>query len=270
MKQKIKSSYIKYGILYPGKDFKGNFPKINVPFTILADNERFIVHIDKANRIALKKWTNWSKVKPGDTITLYELAPKKKYRLEHTPKRSGHYPTHITAEKDERYDKYNSEQEEIVKTIKEEIKDLKEGYNKYKGDMTAQVIISHISKYLPTHLKIVGHDYFIHKHPTEWDAMIVKKDAKTHFNTYDPKDVKVVIETKESGFREKDIPILKSNFNKIKSKLPKIKCLLIIARCANKKHIKPFENAYIFSGYGWVVKNYLGKWKDLVEFVKKL
>jgi hypothetical protein len=85
LKQKILYSYIKWGILYPGKEFKENFPEVNVPFNILADNKRFRVHMESHNRIAFKKWADWRKVKPGDTIILYELNPKQEYRLEHIP-----------------------------------------------------------------------------------------------------------------------------------------------------------------------------------------
>ncbi|GAI92975.1 unnamed protein product [marine sediment metagenome] len=58
-------------------------------------------------------------------------------------------------------DKYIKEQKEIVKRVKKEV-DGKEGQEwfKYKGDITAQIVISHLKNHLPKHLKIVGHNFF--------------------------------------------------------------------------------------------------------------
>lgn len=165
-------------------------------------------------------------------------------------------------------DNYNMEQEEIVNEIKREIS-RKDGnaWDKYKGAITAQVIIYHLNKHLSDSLKIVGHDFFIHNYRTEFDAMVVKKDAKVHFNAYELSDVMAVIEIKMSGFwKEEHINKLVKIFNNIRTK-----ALLISAKCNVPKSVKKkIENSFIFSNPQWITKNYQGEWKRLVDFVQKL
>lgn len=168
-------------------------------------------------------------------------------------------------------DKYNTEQEEIVNRIKKEVSGKGDPWNKYKGGITAQIIIHHLRKYLPNHLKIVGHDYFVHNNITEYDAMIVKSNSKDHYNTYKPEDVVSVIEIKESGFFKENIPKLKKAFGNIKRKFPHIQCLLIIAKCSKIKQLSSFENAFILSNPNtWSIKNYYGQWESLIDFIKGL
>jgi hypothetical protein len=278
MKQRISASYIKWGVLYPGKEFKINFPPINVPFTIVADNESIKVHMEKDNKIAFKNWSGWRKIKSGDVIVLRELIPKKKYILKHIPEIPERSLKNRTSQKQTRDDTYDKEQMKIVTTIKREVENLgtegenkrkKTGWAKYKGNIAAQVLISYIKPYLKSkNLKIVGHDYFIHGWPTELDAMIIKKGAKPHprFNTYETNDVKVVIEIKESGIYnfKKSIKKIKSDIKNMQDK--NIKEIVVVIKTSQKKPIKRnLKNSsfVLFNNIDWKLN--MDKWKDVVD-----
>lgn len=276
MEQKIKTSYIEYGILKPGRIFQKNFPSVGGDFEIQADNMTFIVHLDEQNRIAFKKWPGWSKVKQGDTIILYELISGRKYRLEHISRSSGFSTVITKTQKGEYNDNYDEEQKQIIEIIKKEFEGLNEiedgDWNKYKGAITTRVIISHIKPYLPENLTIVGHDYFIRRNSNEWDAMIVKKDALPHpiFNTYKLADVKAVIEIKLSGFYDRTkssdgIKKLRNNFNKMKVR--GIKSMLVVIRTASEIADREI-NAFALSNWNWKTNNYKKEWKRLVEFIR--
>lgn len=163
---------------------------------------------------------------------------------------------------------YIKEQEEIVKKIKKEV-DGKEGkkWYKYKGDITAQIVISHLKNHLPKHLKIVGHNFFIYNSKTEYDAMIVNRNAIDYYNTYKLKDVAAVIEAKLGGFfKKQDIHDLAVDFRKIRCK----SALILVKGKDQKEARKMMLNVFAFSNNLWDTDNFLGEWQKLVEFVKNL
>jgi hypothetical protein len=178
----------------------------------------------------------------------------------------------INKDKKSEHGELAGEQKEIIETIKKEITNLGDGWNKYKGNMVAQIIIEFLKKYLPANLTIVGHNYFIYNYPTEFDALIVKTNAQTHYNSYEPNDVIVAIEIKQSGFRSDDEA--KSQYElfiKLRRKFPNIKCLLIVANCTHPKQIRRFQqDAYILSGSNWSLKKYVNAWENLIDLIKKL
>lgn len=276
MKQKVLASYIKYGVLCPGREFKENFPPVGERFIIQADNMSFLVHIDEQNRIAFKKWPNWDKVKLGDTIILYELTSGKQYRVEHISGSSVCSTTNSEVQKEESWGKYDEEQKQIIDMIKKEVEGLNKiedkDWKKYKGAITAHVIISHIKPYLPDNLTIVGHDYFIYRHRTEWDAMIVKKNAKPHLylNTYEPDDVKAVIEIKQSGFYDKiqEVIDLDYKLRKLEEKHG-IKGMVVVCSTSGKINFRGIKNPFVLSRNS-NINNYRGEWKRLLDFVKEL
>jgi hypothetical protein len=165
-------------------------------------------------------------------------------------------------------DKYSKEQEEIVKRVKKEVygKEGNEWY-KYKGNITAQIVISHLKNHLPKHLKIVGHNYFIYNSKKEYDAMIVKRNAIDYYNTHKLKDVAAVIEIKLGGFfKKQDIHDLAEEFRKIRCK-----SALILVKGKDKKEArKMMRNVFAFSNNHWNTENFLGEWQKLVDFIKNL
>lgn len=176
-------------------------------------------------------------------------------------------------EENKKGDKYSKEQKKVLDIIKEESQNLgKKGgksWNKYKGRMVSQIIIHHLKKRLPKHLRIVGRDFFISKWYTEWGAMIVKRKAKPSYSTYQIKNVKAVIEIKGSGmWGEEGILILKANFNKIKRE--GVETLLIIARCLREESIRKKLKKNTWMLGGWKYKPKEDEWKKLVKHIKTL
>lgn len=239
-----------------------NVPKYSSEYFYIYDNngKRYNARLEEQNRIFCPEWYKEYNATTGDEVIIdirngrAIISPAEQTRASYSPQ--------------DQANKYDAEQEKIIKEIEREVRNKDNSWNKYKGDITAQIIIGYLKKYLPANLRIVGHDYFIHNHRKEYDAMIVKGDAQTYqnTNTYELKDVIAVIEMKESGFRsDEDVNALQSEFEKTKCK-----SLLVVARCAKKEPVRRIENAFILSGWGWTMQNCLGAWKGLVDFVKNL
>ena len=101
--------------------------------------------------------------------------------------------------------------------------------------------------------------------------MIVKKNAEAYFNTYNPEDIEVIIEIKESGFYKNGIEKLIQDFRDVKRKYPHIHCVLIIAKCAKLRQLKSFKHVFILSDpITWNIENYNGQWESLINFIKGL
>jgi hypothetical protein len=100
MEQKLSRSYLKYGVLLPGKKYRSNFPEINKKFVIIADGHEYSAYIDSQGRINVRIWfkIKGKNVKPGDVIRLYEIEPMRKYSLEHHPVLSDGETTDIETE----------------------------------------------------------------------------------------------------------------------------------------------------------------------------
>lgn len=106
---------------------------------------------------------------------------------------------------------YHMSEKEIWKIYEEKIKnlwDIVEGNPKFKGKLkgaiTANLVAELIKNYLgeDSDYKVSGNNVFIKGYATEFDLLILKKDAspvETGYPVYHPEDVKAIIECKATG-----------------------------------------------------------------------
>ncbi len=107
-------------------------------------------------------------------------------------------------------------------------------WNKYKGDVGVRIFKHYLELSLNSNYKIPEPYAYIEGFSTEFDLLIVSKEAKTteqYNNAYDPKDVKFGIEIKAHGVfggrkeLKKAIQRIKSNFEEVKNSFPHINFL---------------------------------------------
>jgi hypothetical protein len=99
------------------------------------------------------------------------------------------------------------EQKDIVDYVNARKRNLpqlegrKRVWNKYVGDLANKVLVNHLNSHLTGNFTAVGPSVFIEGAPTEFDLIIVRKEAKPLFqvNAYPRPSVKAAIEVKERG-----------------------------------------------------------------------
>lgn len=110
-------------------------------------------------------------------------------------------------------ERLQKEQKDIVDYVNAEKRNLprlegrKRVWNKYVGDLANTVLINYVNSHLTGDFTAVGPSVFIEGAPTEFDLIIVKKEAKPLFqiNAYPRSSVKAAIEVKERGLFVKKI-----------------------------------------------------------------
>jgi len=119
-------------------------------------------------------------------------------------------------------------QEKIAELIEEKIKKEKEGkpkeerrkWNKYYGDMCVRIFREFIMGEIPNTYTLSSPNAYICGCPTEFDLLIINKDAKPikYTNAYRIEDVRVGIEIKSRGVfgGRSDVNDVKKTIEKIK------------------------------------------------------
>lgn len=103
-------------------------------------------------------------------------------------------------------------------------------WNKFHGDFVCGVFIHFISRELSPALKVMGPNMYIKGFPTEFDILIVDRDAKTdkYVKAFEPQRVRCGIESKARGTfggREvlrKSLERIKENFTRVSREYPHI------------------------------------------------
>ena len=124
------------------------------------------------------------------------------------------------------------EQAEILKVIKERVGASGRPWNKYNGDVCCRIIKKHAEKYVPEGCKIVGPNAYAQGIATEFDLIIVDKDAtpKKYTNAYPVESIRYVIEVKKRGIYgghkdlQNTIQRIRKNFTSVTRRNPKTKC----------------------------------------------
>lgn len=80
MKHEITKSYVAFKAIYVPVEYLSNFPDVDVPFEIIADNKRYEASLDSYHRIKLTEWFNSRDISEGDTIELHKEG-RMKYAL---------------------------------------------------------------------------------------------------------------------------------------------------------------------------------------------
>jgi len=121
---------------------------------------------------------------------------------------------------------------EPIEKVKEELatKEKSRKWKKYYGDVCVRIFREFILKEIPPRYTLSSPNAYIEGFPTEFDLLVVNKDAKPieYTNMYLPEKVELGIEIKAHGVfggrkdLEKDIRSIKDNFDTVKSSYPHI------------------------------------------------
>jgi len=183
-------------------------------------------------------------------------------------------------------------QEKIVALMEEvkekaSIKEKPKKWNKYYGDMCVRIFGEFISKEIPDKYTLSSPNAYIEGFPTEFDLLIIDKDAspKKYTNAYCPKDVGVGIEIKARGIfgrrenLEKIIGNIKGNFDAVRNDHPRIDFVYLTyeeVNCTKRKGsiqyldetIKILEPYKVFClKESRTVEEIEGEWEKLVLYL---
>ena len=98
---------------------------------------------------------------------------------------------------------FDTELKEILNLSDELDKTHGRSWARFKGDVINRKIIELISRHIfNSEYKIVGPSVYIEKFPTEFDAMIVRKESEPQkgTNAYRISDIRLILEIKKHGF----------------------------------------------------------------------
>lgn len=177
------------------------------------------------------------------------------------------------------------EQREIVDIVDSRCKDLKRGWNKFKGDVVCRVIKTFIERHATPNLKVIGPNIFLEGFPYEFDLAIACLDAEARdfTSSFEPRNIKCVIEVKKGGvFSPQQPEKISEIFNKVVSKYPHIKCayLTVEEAIARKRSSKNFfqisKDELSRHGHGFFALRdlrgerhmILGEWEKFLNFVE--
>jgi len=121
---------------------------------------------------------------------------------------------------------------ELIEKVKEELatKEKSRKWKKYYGDVCVRIFRGFILREIPPRYTLSSPNAYIEGFPTEFDLLVVNKDAKPieYTNMYLPEKGELGIEIKAHGVfggredLEKDIRSIKGNFDTGKSSYPHI------------------------------------------------
>jgi hypothetical protein len=94
---------------------------------------------------------------------------------------------------------FDAEQKEIFRVCDRLDKIHGREWGKYKGDVVVRTVIELLKQHLHDSYDIVGPNVYISERPTEFDAMVVKKDSRPipRSAAYENDCVKLIIEIKK-------------------------------------------------------------------------
>jgi len=130
-------------------------------------------------------------------------------------------------------DRFLDTQREIIHIIEAMNKNfLGKGreWNKFHGDIVCRVFIDFISREVCPDLKVMGPNIYIRGFPTEFDILIVDRDAEhgKYINAFEPEKVRCGIESKARGTfggrdaLRKSLGQIKHNFIRVDRQYPHI------------------------------------------------
>ena len=139
---------------------------------------------------------------------------------------------------------FDVEQHEIIRYIEMAISknvadERKKPWSKFDGDVTCRVVMDFLQRHLPGDLKLVGPNAYVGGHPTEFDLMVVDRDAEPYryTNSYPKQKTRFVIEVKTKG--DWDVAGLRrvySKFEEVVNDCPHIRfCYLTITDTWNPR-----------------------------------
>lgn len=180
----------------------------------------------------------------------------------------------------------------IISLIENKENSRKKGkeWNKFCGDVVCRIFMDFISKEIPQNYQVVGPSAYIKSFPTEFDFLIVDKDAEPekYTNTFEPILVKCGIESKARGIFggradiKKNISRIKQNFEKVNKIYNHIEFFyLTYKECVypkkktsinylkeTKNILGPYEVFCLQDSRTNIIID--GEWKRLVLFLNKL
>lgn len=115
---------------------------------------------------------------------------------------------------------------ELLELINAAKKDFGSKCSKYAGAICAELIKQSLTC---QGISVSSRDVFIDRVPVEIDLLIPRSDATPKYGlVYQPEDVRVVFEIKNSGvFEQSSILKIKKNFDAVRSRNPSIACVYI-------------------------------------------
>lgn len=146
-------------------------------------------------------------------------------------------------------------------------------WNKFKGDVAVQLVMSRLKRHLPIHLKLVGPAAYVKGFPSELDIMVVDMAARPvpFTSAYVQERVRCIIEVKYSGptyWSKKNAPReLRKLRDHLRGRLPKKPIVWIFLREYKgyidgiRQGLRP--NVFILADWKWdPIK---GEWKKFVK-----
>ena len=138
---------------------------------------------------------------------------------------------------DSERDDFEREQAEILDAIKSRERrsdDAEEaGWNKFNGDLACRVVKEFLRKHMPGDAKVVGPSVYIDGYPTEFDLLLVTKDAipGAFTKAYRSDEVRFVIEVKSHGYTDQNHPPrLLSEFDSVRDRYKNVNCTNLTIR----------------------------------------
>ena len=119
---------------------------------------------------------------------------------------------------------------DIVEGMNKNFQEKGREWNKFHGDIVCRIFIDFISREVSPDLKVMGPNIYIRGFPTEFDILIVDRDAKNdrYINAFEPQKVRCGIESKARGTfggrdaLRKSLEQIKRNFIRVDREYPRI------------------------------------------------